>query len=222
MNIYIISGTDSPIKYLEYPIEKISFEFKQISSLDEGTQNMMRCPSFRDFYKNTFVYKSPIDFNIFQKNGDTILDFPNQQEEPIDPLFVSLGGILEIFPFHGFFVLSDKDVVMDILPPALSSSIPQVCASLNVGKWTRSIHPVIIPNKQNITVKRGDPLLYLRFRTDEKVKLKFRDDKNITEIIKTIKDIRKYVKGKPLQFFYDIFEKNKIRNKIIKILEKEG
>ena len=218
MDVYFIFPEKSPFKYLEFPIEKVGFEMKQLVSMGEGTKNMARCPSFRDFYKNTFVYRSPIDFTI-KKDENINVNFPSQNAEPVTPLADVIDGVVEIMPVDGFFVLASKSVDMDILPPSLSKHIPNVSATFDVGKWTRSIHPAIIPEKGNLTVKRGDALFYMRFRTNEKINVKIVSDENIVDLMVPVTSIRKYVKNKPLQFFYDIFEKNKLRNEIIKKLK---
>tara|TARA_Y100001972_G_C7551473_1_gene277217 strand:+ start:144 stop:812 length:669 start_codon:yes stop_codon:yes gene_type:complete len=221
MDVYFIFFAKSQFRYLEFPIEKIGLEMKNIVSLGEGTKNMARCPSFRDFYKNTFVYRSPIDFSIDRdKNTDDItVSFPSQNGEPETQLVNLMEGVVEIMPLDGFFVLSNKNLEMDILPPTLSNFIPNVSATFNVGKWTRSIHPAIIPEKGKLTVSRGDALFYIRFRTHEKIKHKtVHIDDQFDEMLKPVTMVRRFVKNKPLQFFYDIFEKHQLRTKIIKSL----
>lgn len=219
MDVFLISHEASPLKYLEYPIEKVSLEIKHTASLGEGTKNMARCPAFRSFFKNTFVYRSPIDFIITKDKENLSIEFPSQNEDPMTPLVDLTDGVVELFPKSGFFVLAEKSLEMDILPPFLSKHIPNAPSTFDVGKWTRSVHPAIIAPDGVLNVQRGDALFYMRFKTDKKINLKPVTDENVADLLFPIVTVRHYVKNKPLQFFYDIFEKNRLRSKLIKRLK---
>jgi hypothetical protein len=191
-----------------------------------------RCPAVVDDIKNTFVIKSPVDITIdispnsFKVENQDLAFAQAFLGEPQGKF-----GVHQLSLCYNFF--SEKSLLLTQLPAyydtnSFIDNTYTISASFDIGRWYRpAAKPAFVlkDTAKQIVIKQGDPLLYIRFNTQEKVKLIEFDDsefKSMKEkspewICTTLK--RQSGNITPLAKCYEYFERYKMRNRILKIIK---
>ena len=195
--------------------------------------SVSRCPAIVDDIKNTFVIKSPVDITIdiskssFQVTNQDLAFAQAFLGEPQGKF-----GIHQLSLSYNFF--AEKSLLITQLPAYYDSNsyidnTHTITASFDIGRWYRPAgKPAFILKKdaKQVVIKQGDPLLYVRFNTQEKVKLIEFDDtvfRNLKErspdwICTTFK--RQANSVTPLAKCYELFEMYKMRQRMLKLIKK--
>jgi hypothetical protein len=140
------------------------------------TDDYLTCPAFLDYYKNTYVIRSPVDIKImFNSNTRTLNILPQRQE--FYDTFIKYRGDLNAIsnPFLMSFALfylfiSNDDCMLEQTPVSLhdtsfSSKIRLIGGTFNINKWFRPVEFgfEFINENEPLIIKRGDPMYYIRF-----------------------------------------------------------
>ena len=148
-----------------------------------------KCPAFTQYYKNTYVIKSPIDIEFTYDSETKRLNIFPQGQRFYEANVIHRGHLIgEQDDFLMSFVLNflfiaDKDCVMELLPCSMHKSefadkARIIGGSFNINKWYRPIEIAFeIKNSSvPIKVKRGDAFAYVRFlpKDESKIKLQYK------------------------------------------------
>jgi hypothetical protein len=192
---------------------------KHVVSERNKDLSYLKCPSFIDFCKNTFVIRSPLDIDIsfdydtvterkyiktHMYNQEFYDDFitDRMQEGPYTMLGLVFGNLF----------YAEQSLVVEQMPATFSrtSSVFQKNITVIPGRFdiSKLIRPVsfafeIVDDTQIIKIKRGDPLYYLRFITDEPVKInrvKFTDE--LKHVVYNCVSVKDFVKNNSLEENY--------------------
>lgn len=151
--------------------------------------DILFCPAFRAALQNTYAILSPIDIRIRytrsdRQNKKMELEIPprltrEQQQSLLVPRFGHTGEhgneIFSIF-FIPYLFYTDHSMIMEILPPFLEwnnrNNARVISGSYDIGKWKRLIeYAVELRDADGIfEIKRGEPLLYVRFNLPSPLK----------------------------------------------------
>lgn len=147
----------------------------------------IKCPAFTDYYKNCFLVRAPFDIDIeVKKNNEGIKYFSlkNSTQEFCNSYIVDRNKINSLFSMMsiewGYVFYSEKSVFIEQIPAILHmheadflKNIMLIQGTFDISKWYRPLHYAfeIIDDTKPIVIKRGDPLFYVRFRTDDKINL---------------------------------------------------
>lgn len=163
---------------------------KEISSNRKGV-TYLKCPAHTDFLKNTFVFCAPfdltIDLEINQDNNLVQIYCPNISQEIFDSiidtrmLFDHNRG-KSPYPILGIDWLtiftSRESMTMQWLPAFMhhtdfTEKTTVVPGEYDISKWTRPIELMfeIKKHKENIIIKKNDPIAYIKFLSEDVVKL---------------------------------------------------
>lgn len=143
---------------------------------------IQRCPAFVEYYKNCYIYYSPIDITITYK-GCGHIEWKSSLSSQID-----VDRLIEVRDDFGMFsialyinVWSDESVCVEQIPINLMRSNPVsdnfeiMTGGFDISKWYRPLQPAFrfksLEPEQTVIIKRGDPLYFIRFLTDKKVTL---------------------------------------------------
>jgi hypothetical protein len=185
----------------------------------------LKCPAFTDFMKNTFVFHAPfdltIDIEVNDETGDGKLFCPNISQEVFETiidtrfLFDRDRGI-DPYPLIGLDWLTmfqtSEPMLIQLLPAFLhyndfTNKTAVIPGEFDISKWTRSVEVVfeVKKNKERIEIKKGDAIAYMKFHSDEIVKL-IEQETPWTES-KICAELRAAKKGKPLKDRYEELDK---------------
>jgi hypothetical protein len=141
------------------------------------------CPSYLNHFKNTYVFFSPFDVEVElnkEENSFRIIEPKNiNPKEFLNPRFNEEGGSpypifsLRLSPLVFNPVDCNKDVYLTQVEPSLewdrARDIRLIEGGFNISKWKRPLDVAFEQRTKNLTVKfkRGQPIFYLKFSTDD-------------------------------------------------------
>lgn len=159
---------------------------KTRSSGDLG--HYIQCPAFRDYYKNMYMVRSPISITIsYDRKTDSLQITPQDQKfydnyirprgrqrGSNDPFLMSIAV--------QYLFLADAKCFIEQLPvtyheASVASKIRLIPGTFDISQWYRPVEFAfeILDDTNPLAIKRGDPLFYVRFVTDDKVSLKYKE-----------------------------------------------
>jgi hypothetical protein len=199
---------------------------KEIVAKRKGV-TFLKCPAHTDYLKNTFVFCAPfdliIDIEIDNKENWVKIFSENLSQEIFDSLidtrflFDEARGLSD-FPLIGIDWLpvftADSPTMVQVTPAFMhyndfTNKTAIVPGEYDISKWTRPIETVfeVKTNKERIVIKQGDAVSYIKFITDDIVKLEKRDTP--WSEISQCNDIVNSDKFRPLKERYAAFESKK-------------
>jgi hypothetical protein len=196
--------------------------------------NASKCPAIVDESKNTFKIKSPIDIDLtfdedfkrFDSKYNYDLNFLQHFIGPFGPdKVIQLSS-----PTYYFFC--EEPLLMTQLPPYYEQSeFVENCiglsATFNINSWFRVVKPSfkLRKNKYRISFSTDDALLYLKFNTEDKIKMvrfdaaPFANNNTIPTNIMSFKFLKKNpLVPTKLAEGYEAFLKAKYNKRIMKVI----
>ena len=183
-----------------------------------------KCPAVRDYSDNVFVVTSPYDYELSWdgNNLTTSLYDQNFFESVVYPRDISIGFISFKTPFMHLF--AEKSLIMEFIPAyfhdnEFTRKMLVLPGRYDVGQHFRRIECACrFRECGSIKIKRGDPLYYLKFHTNEKITFKrFFVSEKLFKLSESIIMLGGKVNWyKPLDFYYSIFKKNNLRKVYLK------
>jgi hypothetical protein len=143
---------------------------KNTTEFFKSNSEIPMCPAFGGYFKNTWTITAPVDIEFQCIDGDIKTNSPY-----IVQRLTTDSDIITIPLFYIF--VSDKDVMVESTPAFMYTGDIQtkmrfIPGTFNISKWLRPIDfSAQILSTEVITIKKGDPLFYVRFITEEKVEL---------------------------------------------------
>ena len=179
----------------------------------------LRCPSAIDELKNTFVMRSPTDLKIKHRAADISIEAGSEQfAKDVFNDLSSDGTLCTIGPGFAFF--SEQPLRMFQTPAYLHKTplddVVLTPGTFDVGKWFRPIVSGVINQAQSdIVIKRNDPLYYVRFDTDEKIKFRaFEYSEKIHEFFGDAINLKISIDRLALKDLYKMFIRSKRREAV--------
>ena len=163
---------------------------KDIATSRKGC-TYLKCPAHTDFLRNTWVFCAPFDLtleievdpdsdmvrvhceNISQEIFESIIDtrFLHKTEQAKNPY--PLVGIDWLYVFA-----CEEPLMMQVFPAFMhknefTNKTTVIPGEYDVGRWTRPVETVfeIRSNRERIVIKKGDAISYVKFSSDEQVKM---------------------------------------------------
>jgi hypothetical protein len=208
---------------------------KLLSNLfDSGIEfSFYKCPAFVDALRNVYIIRSPFDFMLNIQPSKRIIQIDKPQDFALRYINNRSSDNLEtanmVFSLnYTLLFTTDDDIEIESLPCLYHSNqfidnTQIITGKFNIGKWTRPIElAAIIKNstsinlsKTQINVKRGDPLMYVRFHPKDGKVVSLNQETDFDKILKYNNDcnattgIKQYIKNQKLEKLYKLFEKFK-------------
>lgn len=199
----------------EKPVPVIQNYFKDKSRED---YDYIRCPSFHEYYKNTYGIKSIFDYEL-TFDGDLASSDMHDQNFYEEFVYIrSYPSKLTSFSMFYTFISENKDLEMEYLPPMMennsfNNSAKLIPGTMNIGKYVRFVDCAFHVRDNTVSIKEDDIYAYLKFKTDKKINFqRFYCTPEIEETIKGQKIVEYRAKNfKPLNWFYK--KQNALRTK---------
>jgi hypothetical protein len=173
----------------------------------EGTRTVLKCYALQENIKNTFIDN--------QKEVNLMIDNPDAE------------SVYQLLIGFGVNIISKEDsLLMSVYPANYHntdvSKFPIVTGSYDCGKWFRPVHLSIFNiGEQDFEIKRGDPLFYIKFHTDDKVQLeRFNMSEEIMSHVASTVEVKDYLKSTKLNKLYELYKKSKLKPLLLKAINK--
>ena len=211
--------TDKAVNTMYFEPEPLLNEL--VKERDKNT-GVFRCPSYLDYYKNVYVIRSPFDINIKVNVENPLgedskyITIDNYGQEFFDKYFVIRDAgknnktLLSFVIQYMFY--SDEPVEMECLHPvehknSFTANTSVVQGVFDISKWIRPVECAftIHDDSEGIKIKRGDPLYYVRFVTNKKVKLdKVKYTPELDEVVESLVQVKAFQPNNSMQENYSI------------------
>ena len=198
--------------------------------------NASMCPAIIDEGKNTFKINSPIDIDVTFNEGFDAINSKYPFEDRFLQHYIGPFGPDKVIqlsqPTYLFF--SEEPLLMTQLPPYYEqNTFTEHCmglsATFDISSWFRVVKPAfkLREGSRRIAMNTNDAIMYLKFNTDEKVKLVRFDTGVFTKEHKDVLDHMvsfKFHKKNPLVPTrlvegYQAFKRARYHKKISKIIK---
>ena len=184
-------------------------------------------PIFKKQVKNSFVLKSPIDYNLsFDREKDSVSSNMYDQDFFNKVVHVRSGIDAHCSLNIMYLFVSEESLSIQLTGAYFSDNdfvnktmiIP---GSFDIGKWCRPVECAFIAKKEfnEISINRGDDYSYIKFDTDKDLNFKkFIFSDKMKKMLAENSQSRSYNKKKfkPLEYWYDLFHNSKQKRIIMK------
>jgi hypothetical protein len=199
---------------------------------EEWAKMYLSCPAASPSLKNIIRVPNEIKVNFFYENNNmTVTVNDDKIKGPLKQSFIKnllMNRSIKdksISLQYDIFLYCEDDLEVEQIHPWLdnteySKNTASVFGKFNISKWMRPIQPTFICLSNNVTINENDALYYLKFNTEEKIKfVEFnftREMENYISNNTALKFIKPYIK---LSAIYDLFLKNKINKRMLKLIK---
>ena len=204
---------------LNPPLEQSAIGLMNVSKESE----IVKCPAFRDYYKNTLVVKSPNEMTISSnKNGGWHLEVFAPPHKNVNDFFkVRDESLISLSVFHFFW--SETPTLIEQLHPIwmdgdVASCTQSVSGTFDISKWIRPLQPSFrLPNPnvvEKIKINVGDPLYIARVASLENIEFRrFSMTQKLENIIVQSLAVSGATSNffRSIQNYYQVFEQRKLR-----------
>lgn len=213
------------LSYIEYPeVTRLSSSiFKSMKGIDDPQEAYHKCPAVQGYIENVFELRSPVDFEIIRNSDGGFYTNSTNQAFWDDFIFVRNQNLLSFNIYY--LMIPDFDVDIEVTSAHFTDNdftrkTMIVPGKYNPYKWIRPLQCsfAIRDNVESIKLNRGDPIIYVKVCTPNKIKMKkFVATSFLNEsIARNLKIKMSYNKKiTPLNYWYELYESSKIRKKIM-------
>lgn len=196
----------------------------------ERNSEYEKCPAYQDVLRNIYSINSAYDFDFYVENDK--IKSKNYTAEQIGQRIDIRSADNRLFGINHEYILftEESSLKVNILPAFMESEgfakenvvIP---GTIDIGKWFRPLDCAWHFTKysgDSFSIKQGDPLYYLQFETEDKIEfVQFDMTQDLTRYMGYVLN-SKFFKTKlyRLEDYYNMFTKNKLKNKIVSEIKK--
>lgn len=191
--------------------------------------NWFQCHAFLNTVKNSFVLESPFEVTFGLHSTLGIMQLPESDLETIKFVTKKEATVENAFTFsilNNWIFWSDEPLEMVAMPAYLHPQVFNghfVPGTFNINSWFRPVEAAIQLNENVnfVSIKKGDPIAYVKFNTEKPVILKrFHFDQDLMNLSQACIDYKKYQKSSSLTSLYSRFNKNGLQKAISKSIKK--
>jgi hypothetical protein len=151
------------------------FDLEPLDTWEESTARYHQCPAFVKYVKNTFVLKNTTDLVLHWDKYNKVVS-TNLPKEPADAMVRPHWGDFNpdsdrpiVAISNSFVFVADQPVYIEFLPPFnhIDHSWRLIPGMFNIYSWQRPIVTTIEMLADEVILKRGQPMAYIRFRSDD-------------------------------------------------------
>lgn len=179
------------------------------------------CPAFQDYYRNTYVVRSPVDITLTYDAKADFLYIKPQDQNFFDNFLIHRGTQIgkddkPLFSFNiRYLFIADKDCLIEQIPVSMhdvnhNQSARLIGGTFNIAKWYRPIEFAFELLTDEFKIKKGDPLFYVRFvpKDSKKISLVYKEytDEDIL-IAKKCTYLKKAQQNLGLEALYKLAER---------------
>jgi hypothetical protein len=186
VDVYYGATEDHPFRILQEPLEPLLTSYKEGMASYDALGSVTSCPSMIRFMRNRFVIKAPVDITVYQNSEGIVVAYNESsvakeligafltRTDMNDPYSPISQQTLQMLDNDYLLFVSDTPLEMEITPPFLHNSpMFGIAGSFDIGRWVRpvSFASIYLKGVDKTYIKRGDPIMYVKFMTEEKVNL---------------------------------------------------
>lgn len=218
----------SPLRFQEPEFLHKNIDYKEYLG-----PALLHCPGMVEEMTKTVVIKSPVSIDLeYNDNGQLKI---HRQDPEFGAIFFGdpqgKNGIHQLG--FGYIFFADKPLMATNLPPyyhnnGYTEAVNPICGSYDIGRWFRpGVRPLFQkkPEATRISINEGDPVMYVKFNTDEKINLVEFDSHELDQLgfyspINACITLKNQLPPTPLHKAYEYFDNARMRQKVLKIIKR--
>lgn len=154
--------------------EVACIEPKKLDTWSDTTSGFSRCPAFLNYVNSTYMLCANIDIELDWDPHNRVLNsslnhaahntYVNLHSGDFDPT----SGFPIVAVASSYLFVADQPVVLELTPPYnhIDPAWRVMPGSFNIYNWQRPVVPTFEMLENRVVIKRGQPLLYVRFKTE--------------------------------------------------------
>ena len=205
---------------LNLPPEKLMKDFFKNKAGDDS-RTYVRCPATQSFMKNTYFARFPVDLDVTFENGVAHGErsglFMKRKQDFQDKISTDID--------YQWIFFAEESLEVEVLPPfghkTEASQYGMIAmGGFDIGQWFRPVtaNHILWEGETRFKAKEGEPMFYLRFKTNKQVILKpFYVTEKIYKLASSNVGFARYYKeGLSLAQRYERFKITKMRDMVLK------
>lgn len=208
-------------------IEDISPNINPNNTLD----NFYKCPAFVNSIKNTYLFKSPTNCDVTLNEGHIINNLDNTVAYDPNVLQLKQPSMYNSYTVSmnvNWIFFSEESLEIESMHPYMhETSVSEhgyyVPGSYDISSWFRPLEYAfqLKPLHNRFCVSQDEPLLYIKFKTNEPVRLKkFRLTEELFRYSTSCIRLKMYRRDRNLRNLYGIFHRTKLRDMVLTEIKK--
>lgn len=207
-------------------------EFNQKNNTSNKVDNFYKCPAFVNLVKNTLVLSNTSNIDINITADGTIVNNDNEEKSHAPGLF-SIKSPSEVnartvnYSCNWIF-FADKPVDIVSSPAYMHNTGLPACGyyvpgTFDISKWFRPLEFAfqMWPGSTKFKMAEDDPLMYVKFNTEEKINLQeFYMTPEIYSISNSCVSLKNFSRVKALNKLYEVFRGSGMREKLLTEIQK--
>lgn len=154
--------------------EVAALDPKKLDTWEDTTSGFTKCPAFAHYVNSTYMLFANIDIELIWDPINKVLNsslnhaahntYVNLHSADFDPN----NGYPIVGLASSYLFVADDPVIMELIPPYahIDPAWRIMPGAFNICNWQRPVVPTFEMLQNKVTIKRGQPLLYVRFRTE--------------------------------------------------------
>ena len=151
-----------------------AIEPKKLDAWDNTTSGFTKCPAFTTFVNSTYMLCANADVELYWDRANRVLNsnlsiaahntYVNLHSGDFDPA----TGYPIVALSSSYLFVADQPVIMEMMPPYahIDPAWRVMPGAFNIYNWQRPVVPTFEMLEDKVSIKRGQPLVYIRFRTE--------------------------------------------------------
>ena len=218
-----------------YNIEGVYQDLVKDKETRNVSDNFFNCHAFKSFCKNLYFLRNPytIDFKYIPEEGRVISNKqPKGSLQDLAPLLgqnkqPSVKNGLTINYSCNWIFFADKPVQLQTMAPFMHENeiyktSYYVPGMYDISQWFRPFELALQmkPGQRDLKSIEGEPVVYVKFHTDDNIKLKrvFLTQELINHSMSCV-NLKKFKTFRTLPNLYKIFNASYLRKKVLRELE---
>jgi len=165
--------TNNAITYFGWA-EIAAFEPKKLDAWENTTSGFTKCPAFVNYINSTYMLLANIDIELYWDRNNRVLNSNLQHHAHNTYVNLHHGDFdpEKDYPIVGisssYLFVADQPVVMELTPPYchIDPAWRVMPGAFNIYNWQRPVVPTFEMLQDRVVIKRGQPLVYVRFKTE--------------------------------------------------------
>lgn len=160
-------------------------------SMGIGSPGYHACTALHELVDSTYFINSPIDADVFFNDDGLIMPNIGKNYGVFMPRMPSFNNCFSADLFYDMLLFCEESIEVKFTPPYMDKPVLSdygyaSASQLNIGKWFRPL-PIVFhlwPNIKQLSLKEGEPLMYIHFDNPEKRKIILKEFKMDDELVK--------------------------------------
>jgi len=179
--------TQNAVTYFGWA-EVAAIEPTKLDTWEHTTSGFTKCPAFVSYVNSTYMLCANIDIELYWDRANKVLN--SNLSHPAHNTYVNLHshdfnpdtGLPIVGLASSYLFVADQPVIMEMTPPYchIDTAWRIMPGAFNIYNWQRPVVPTFEMLADTVKIKRGQPLVYVRFKTEN-----FKDNIILEQIERT-------------------------------------